>query len=208
MGAGEITSRLSADTTTVSDQICLNLNVGLRSLTQAAMVLAFMFQGQLAPYYHHLHPYSHDHPRLQGLWGLLQVGQRTFSPHLQCCVRHCEVLIWGWRLCLGESRVLCAMHSFSRVLHNDGPNAHLWPTAWHASTSCYKEGRYSNGRPAKPLHGGLQGAGEGGAETSWRRRTRWRRRCCRPWPQCGRTLQKTLLGPPTSTACTSSTGSV
>eukprot|EP00887_Chlorella_sp_A99_P006350 scaffold3.g6350.t1 len=67
---GEITSRLSADTTTVSDQICLNLNVMLRrsltptplspahrppptaryaaalfshSLTQAAMVLAFMF---------------------------------------------------------------------------------------------------------------------------------------------------------------------
>lgn len=42
--AGEITSRLSADTTTVSDQICLNLNVGLRSLTQAAMVLVFMFR--------------------------------------------------------------------------------------------------------------------------------------------------------------------
>ena len=42
--AGEITSRLSADTTTVSDQICLNLNVGLRSLTQAAMVLVFMFK--------------------------------------------------------------------------------------------------------------------------------------------------------------------
>ncbi|CAL8468414.1 g7954 [Coccomyxa elongata] len=41
---GEITSRLSADTTTVSDQICLNLNVGLRSLTQAAMVLVFMFR--------------------------------------------------------------------------------------------------------------------------------------------------------------------
>ena len=31
---GEITSRLSADTTTVSDQICLNLNVMLRSMTQ------------------------------------------------------------------------------------------------------------------------------------------------------------------------------
>jgi ATP-binding cassette subfamily B (MDR/TAP) protein 9 len=28
----------------VSDQICLNLNVGLRSLTQAAMVLVFMFR--------------------------------------------------------------------------------------------------------------------------------------------------------------------
>ena len=41
---GEITSRLSADTTTVSDQICLNLNVGLRSLTQASMVLVFMFK--------------------------------------------------------------------------------------------------------------------------------------------------------------------
>ncbi|KAK9845905.1 hypothetical protein WJX81_005691 [Elliptochloris bilobata] len=40
---GEITSRLSADTTTVADQICLNLNVALRSLTQAAMVLVFMF---------------------------------------------------------------------------------------------------------------------------------------------------------------------
>lgn len=31
---GEITSRLAADTTTVSDQICLNLNVMLRSATQ------------------------------------------------------------------------------------------------------------------------------------------------------------------------------
>ena len=41
---GEITSRLSADTTTVSDEICLNLNVSLRSLTQAAIVLVFMFQ--------------------------------------------------------------------------------------------------------------------------------------------------------------------
>lgn len=40
---GEVTSRLSADTTTVSDQICLNLNVMLRSATQAAMVLVFMF---------------------------------------------------------------------------------------------------------------------------------------------------------------------
>lgn len=40
---GEITSRLAADTTTVSDQICLNLNVMLRSATQAAMVLVFMF---------------------------------------------------------------------------------------------------------------------------------------------------------------------
>jgi len=40
---GDITSRLSADTTTVSDQICLNLNVMLRSSTQAAMVLGFMF---------------------------------------------------------------------------------------------------------------------------------------------------------------------
>ncbi|GAB4821914.1 hypothetical protein N2152v2_008960 [Parachlorella kessleri] len=40
---GDVTSRLAADTTTVSDQVSLNLNVMLRSLTQAAMVLAFMF---------------------------------------------------------------------------------------------------------------------------------------------------------------------
>ncbi|KAL3138200.1 hypothetical protein ABBQ38_005424 [Trebouxia sp. C0009 RCD-2024] len=40
---GEITSRLAADTTTVSDQVCLNLNVALRSVTQAGMVLVFMF---------------------------------------------------------------------------------------------------------------------------------------------------------------------
>lgn len=40
---GDITSRLSADTTSVSDSVCLNLNVMLRSITQAAMVLAFMF---------------------------------------------------------------------------------------------------------------------------------------------------------------------
>ena len=39
---GSITSRLAADTTTVSDQICLNINVIARSLTQAAMVLIFM----------------------------------------------------------------------------------------------------------------------------------------------------------------------
>ena len=41
--AGDITSRLSADTTTVADQVCLNLNVFLRSLTQAVVVLYFMF---------------------------------------------------------------------------------------------------------------------------------------------------------------------
>ena len=35
--------RLAADTTTVSDQVCLNLNVALRSVTQAVMVLVFMF---------------------------------------------------------------------------------------------------------------------------------------------------------------------
>jgi ATP-binding cassette, subfamily B (MDR/TAP), member 9 len=41
---GDITSRLAADTTTVTDQICLNLNVMMRSITQAAMVLVFMFK--------------------------------------------------------------------------------------------------------------------------------------------------------------------
>ncbi|KAK9831825.1 hypothetical protein WJX74_010840 [Apatococcus lobatus] len=41
--SGDITSRLSADTTTVADQVCLNLNVFLRSMTQAAVVLYFMF---------------------------------------------------------------------------------------------------------------------------------------------------------------------
>ena len=40
--AGDITSRLAADTTTVSDQICLNVNVVVRSVTQAVMVLVFM----------------------------------------------------------------------------------------------------------------------------------------------------------------------
>ena len=35
--------RLAADTTTVSDQVCLNLNVALRSVTQADMMLVFMF---------------------------------------------------------------------------------------------------------------------------------------------------------------------
>jgi len=40
--AGAITSRLSADTTTISDQISLNTNVVVRSITQAAMVLVFM----------------------------------------------------------------------------------------------------------------------------------------------------------------------
>ena len=34
---GDITSRLSSDTTTVSDQICLNLNVMLRSSTQVGV---------------------------------------------------------------------------------------------------------------------------------------------------------------------------
>jgi ATP-binding cassette, subfamily B (MDR/TAP), member 9 len=40
---GELSSRLNADTTTVSDQISLNLNVMLRSALQAVMVMAFMF---------------------------------------------------------------------------------------------------------------------------------------------------------------------
>lgn len=48
---GEITSRLSADTTTVADQVCLNLNVMLRSLTQAALVLV-----RLAPLPHPVSP--------------------------------------------------------------------------------------------------------------------------------------------------------
>eukprot|EP00878_Enallax_costatus_P014219 GHUV01014873.1.p1 GENE.GHUV01014873.1~~GHUV01014873.1.p1 ORF type:complete len:765 (+),score=113.02 GHUV01014873.1:294-2588(+) len=40
---GELSSRLSADTTTVSDSISLNLNILVRSATQAVMVLVFMF---------------------------------------------------------------------------------------------------------------------------------------------------------------------
>ena len=41
---GDITSRLAADTTKMSDQISLNLNVLLRSLVQAVTVLGFMLQ--------------------------------------------------------------------------------------------------------------------------------------------------------------------
>lgn len=41
--SGEISSRLSADTTKVSDQIGLNFNIMLRSFVQAAGVLVFMF---------------------------------------------------------------------------------------------------------------------------------------------------------------------
>lgn len=40
---GDITSRLSSDTTLVGDQVTLNVNVFLRSLVQAAGVLIFMF---------------------------------------------------------------------------------------------------------------------------------------------------------------------
>jgi ATP-binding cassette subfamily B (MDR/TAP) protein 9 len=40
---GKITSRLNADTTKLSDQISLNLNVFLRSVVQAILVLIFMF---------------------------------------------------------------------------------------------------------------------------------------------------------------------
>jgi hypothetical protein len=40
---GEITSRLSSDTTLVGDQVSLNVNVFLRSLVQALGVLLFMF---------------------------------------------------------------------------------------------------------------------------------------------------------------------
>jgi ATP-binding cassette subfamily B (MDR/TAP) protein 9 len=40
---GEITSRLSSDTTLVGDQVTLNVNVFLRSLVQALGVLGFMF---------------------------------------------------------------------------------------------------------------------------------------------------------------------
>ena len=45
---GDVTSRLAADTTTVADQVCLNLNVMLRSLTQAALVLVHF--SALLPY--------------------------------------------------------------------------------------------------------------------------------------------------------------
>lgn len=40
---GDITSRLSSDTTLVGDQVSLNVNVFLRSLVQAIGVLVFMF---------------------------------------------------------------------------------------------------------------------------------------------------------------------
>jgi ATP-binding cassette, subfamily B (MDR/TAP), member 9 len=40
---GDITSRLSSDTTLVGDQVALNVNVFLRSLLQAIGVLLFMF---------------------------------------------------------------------------------------------------------------------------------------------------------------------
>ena len=40
---GDITSRLSSDTTLVGDQVTLNVNVFLRSLVQAIGVLLFMF---------------------------------------------------------------------------------------------------------------------------------------------------------------------
>jgi len=40
---GDITSRLSSDTTLVGDQVTLNINVFLRSLVQALGVLIFMF---------------------------------------------------------------------------------------------------------------------------------------------------------------------
>jgi len=39
---GDITSRLSSDTTLVGDQVSLNVNVFLRSLVQAIGVLIFM----------------------------------------------------------------------------------------------------------------------------------------------------------------------
>ena len=40
---GDITSRLSSDTTLVGDQVTLNVNVFLRSLVQAIGILIFMF---------------------------------------------------------------------------------------------------------------------------------------------------------------------
>ena len=40
---GDITSRLSSDTTLVGDQVALNVNVFLRSVVQAGGVLLFMF---------------------------------------------------------------------------------------------------------------------------------------------------------------------
>jgi ATP-binding cassette subfamily B (MDR/TAP) protein 9 len=40
---GDITSRLSSDTTLVGDQVTLNVNVFLRSLVQVIGVLLFMF---------------------------------------------------------------------------------------------------------------------------------------------------------------------
>ena len=40
---GDITSRLASDTTTMSDQVSLNLNVLMRSIVQMVIVLWFMF---------------------------------------------------------------------------------------------------------------------------------------------------------------------
>jgi ATP-binding cassette subfamily B (MDR/TAP) protein 9 len=40
---GDITSRLSSDTTLVGDQVTMNVNIFLRSLVQALGVLGFMF---------------------------------------------------------------------------------------------------------------------------------------------------------------------
>lgn len=40
---GDITSRLNTDTVRMADQISLNVNVFLRSIVSAALVLAFMF---------------------------------------------------------------------------------------------------------------------------------------------------------------------
>eukprot|EP00798_Chlamydomonas_sp_ICE-L_P013698 gene13698-19590_t len=41
--SGDITSRLTADTETAAGSVCLNMNIMLRSATQAVMVLGFMF---------------------------------------------------------------------------------------------------------------------------------------------------------------------
>lgn len=85
---GDITSRLSADTSTVSDQISLNANVLVRSLMQGALVLVFMFAAS---------------------WRLTVITFVLVPVNIQVCSwygRYYKALVKGMQTALAEANVV------------------------------------------------------------------------------------------------------
>lgn len=117
---GDITSRLAADTTTVSDQISLNLNVMLRSLTQAAMVggghflVMFFFQQQaglvagLPPQLLHVQAVA-SAAAGHGLWASMCMTFATAEAWLSPGFALCGLLFEAHDVCLCRCRSHCSL---------------------------------------------------------------------------------------------------